>query len=161
LREQLKKPLGSVMGEAQAAERLSGLGGLVISVGDRCSHALIKMGIRPDIVIYDHMCMRKEVDAGTRRALDGYDGAAERVGNPAGNITDALRLAVENAVARGIGKILVDGEEDLAALVAIMAAPDGAAVLYGQPGEGIVLVEVDEKARRGARAIYGRMPLSA
>jgi uncharacterized protein (UPF0218 family) len=32
--------------------------------------------------------------------------------------------------------IFVDGEEDLAVIPLVIAAPDGAAILYGQPGKG-------------------------
>ena len=39
-------------------------------------------------------------------------------------------------------KIIVDGEEDLATLPAILYAPLGSAVVYGQPNEGSVLVDV-------------------
>lgn len=40
--------------------------------------------------------------------------------------------------------ILVDGEEDLAVLPCILTAPSGSLVLYGQPGEGLVVCEVDK-----------------
>jgi len=157
----LKKPVGTLMGDSKALAAIKGRGGGLIAVGDRCSHWLLLNGIRPDVVVYDHMCMRKQVDARTRTALDGYDGAAEVVTNPAGEITDALFGAVKAAVLRGRGKILVEGEEDLAALVAIMFAPDGAVVVYGQPDEGIVLVKIDKKAREMARAVYEMMaPIS-
>ena len=35
--------------------------------------------------------------------------------------------------------VLVDGEEDLAVIPLVMAATDGAIVLYGQPHQGVVL----------------------
>jgi len=40
--------------------------------------------------------------------------------------------------------IVVDGEEDLAVLPCVITAPPGTVVLYGQPGEGVVLCEVDK-----------------
>lgn len=145
------------MDEAGVAARLGDFTGLIVAVGDVCSHSLIRHGIRPGVVVYDHLCMRAPVDDEIRTALDDYDGAAEIVANPAGIITDGLFDAVRKAVERGTGKIFVEGEEDLAALVAIMVAPDGAIVLYGQPGAGIVLVEIDERKRGMVRAIYERM----
>ncbi len=38
---------------------------------------------------------------------------------------------------------MVDGEEDLAVLPCVLTAPPESVVLYGQPGEGVVLCEVD------------------
>ena len=40
-------------------------------------------------------------------------------------------------------KIVVEGEEDLATLPAILYAPPGSVVVYGQPDEGSVLVKVN------------------
>jgi uncharacterized protein (UPF0218 family) len=50
----------------------------------------------------------------------------------------------------------VDGEEDLATLPAVVAAPDGASVVYGQPDEGMVLVEVTPETRAEMRELLGR-----
>ncbi len=52
--------------------------------------------------------------------------------------------------------MLVDGEEDLVVLPAIMIAPDGASVVYGQPDEGMVHVVVDDEVRREVRALLER-----
>jgi hypothetical protein len=48
----------------------------------------------------------------------------------------------------------VTGEEDLAALPAMLAAPLGSTVVYGQPGEGMVRVAVTPEARRRARELF-------
>ncbi len=50
--------------------------------------------------------------------------------------------------------IEVTGEEDLAALPAIVAAPDGASVVYGQPGDGMVRVAVTPASRAEARELF-------
>ena len=47
-------------------------------------------------------------------------------------------------------RILVDGEEDLATLPALLHTPLGGTVLYGMPGQGIVAVVVTEEARTRA-----------
>lgn len=161
LRALLHKPLGIVLDLEGVLARLRRARGAVISVGDECSCALIASGAKPDVVVYDHRCMRARIDEGMRKVLDGYDGKAAVVANPAGTISDELFEAVGSAVAKAEGKILVDGEEDLAALVAIMLSKNGAVVLYGQPRAGIVLVRVNEKSRKVARAIYERMVPSA
>jgi uncharacterized protein (UPF0218 family) len=38
-------------------------------------------------------------------------------------------------------EIIVDGEEDLLALIAISYAPDNSYIVYGQPLEGMVVVK--------------------
>jgi uncharacterized protein (UPF0218 family) len=53
--------------------------------------------------------------------------------------------------------VVVDGEEDLATLPALVAAPTGASIVYGQPGEGMVLVEVDLTSTDRARDLLSRM----
>jgi uncharacterized protein (UPF0218 family) len=52
--------------------------------------------------------------------------------------------------------ILVDGEEDLVALPAIVAAPEGASVVYGQPDEGMVHVQVTDDHRTDMRDLLER-----
>jgi len=52
--------------------------------------------------------------------------------------------------------IFVEGEEDLAVIPLVFAAPPGVAVLYGQPGEGVVLRIVDEAAKQEAAAMLER-----
>ena len=49
--------------------------------------------------------------------------------------------------------ILVDGEEDLAVIPLILAAPFGVFILYGQPGEGVVVCEVTPAAKEKAGAM--------
>jgi hypothetical protein len=57
---------------------------------------------------------------------------------------------MNDAVKEPEALIIVDGEEDLAVIPLVIAAPDGIIVIYGQPGEGIVLNEVDEGAKAKA-----------
>ena len=52
--------------------------------------------------------------------------------------------------------IFVRGEEDLAALPAILALPLGSALFYGMPNEGVVLVLVGEKEKENASRVIGR-----
>ena len=54
-------------------------------------------------------------------------------------------------------KIVVEGEEDLLTLPAIILAPIDSVILYGQPDEGIVLVKVDEQIKNRALSIIREM----
>ncbi len=69
-----------------------------------------------------------------------------QVPNPAAQIRPEMWIAIEHAITLGAkgkrAKILIEGEEDLAALPAVMLSPLGAAVVYGLPSKGIVVMEV-------------------
>lgn len=118
----------------------------VITVGDVVTAKLLEAGIRPDVAVVDMKVMRVPADEKTKRAMETFDAKVVRVKNQAGTITPALRKALE--VAKPPTKIVVEGEEDLATLPAVLSAPLGSVVVYGQPGEGLVLVEVTEPKRR-------------
>jgi hypothetical protein len=65
------------------------------------------------------------------------------VKNPAATLTKELIDVIRDSLNSDERvKIIVDGEEDLATLPAILYAPLGSAVVYGQPDEGSVLVDV-------------------
>jgi hypothetical protein len=150
LREELRRPFGKVVNGEELIKSLGERKGLLISVGDECSYFLIKNGITPDIVIYDLRVRRKDVIGEIRDALGKFNDGGIIVHNEAGVIMDELIESVRDVLGKGSGKILVKGEEDLAALVVMMYAPDGASVVYGQPDEGAVLVEENEEVRNRA-----------
>jgi uncharacterized protein (UPF0218 family) len=152
----LRRPLGKVVSGRRAVSLLKGKRN-VVSVGDFCSGALLGGGVRPAVVIYDHRCLREPIGGALAARLDAYDGKALRVANPPGFITDELVTAVRKVLKRGRGKILVIGEEDLAALVVLIHALDGTPVVYGQPKRGMVLLEANGELRAKARAIFGKM----
>ncbi|MFH0859739.1 MAG: DUF359 domain-containing protein [Candidatus Altiarchaeota archaeon] len=151
LRETLKKPLGRLI------TRVDGLkGNKLISVGDTVSDNLLRAGIQPQIVVYDNKVERRIIEPhATIREFAAEDITVE---NPPGTLTDeafdALREALESG---GRTKIHVVGEEDLTALAAISLSPAGWTVVYGQPGEGIVEVRIDKKAKDKVKKILEEM----
>jgi uncharacterized protein (UPF0218 family) len=78
-------------------------------------------------------------------------GECIRVRNPAGTLTDELISALDHAIGHPPVTVIVDGEEDLAVIPLVIAAPEGAVVLYGQPHRGIVLRVVNHEAKKTAR----------
>jgi uncharacterized protein (UPF0218 family) len=78
-------------------------------------------------------------------------GECINVKNPAGTLTDELIQALTYAVLHPPVTINVDGEEDLAVIPLILAAPLGAIVLYGQPHKGVVMRTVNRKAQQTAQ----------
>ncbi len=148
VRQLLKRPLGQLFPNVTAAiERLRQLHPpRLIAVGDVVTAELIEGGLRPDVAVVDMKVMRLPADEKTKRAVETFEAKVVRVENQAGTITPGLREAL--GAAKPPLKIVVEGEEDLATLPAVLSAPLGSAVVYGQPGEGLVLVEVTEPKRR-------------
>jgi uncharacterized protein (UPF0218 family) len=89
-----------------------------------------------------------------------FEGECIRVKNPAGSITDELVRALSDAVLHPPVTIFVEGEEDLAVIPLVIAAPEGTVVLYGQPHEGVVLRTVDDTAKNTARGFLSHFTRS-
>ncbi|AKB19509.1 hypothetical protein MSWHS_2646 [Methanosarcina sp. WWM596] len=130
----------------------------LISVGDVTTFHLLEAGIIPDICIVDNRTKRKPVssDVSARNRDKVYEEVS--VDNPAGIITDELiKTLCEAFASEKFLRIFVRGEEDLATLPVILMAPLGSVVLYGQPDEGVVFVEVTEEKKEEIRALFERL----
>ncbi len=149
-RPSLRKPFGQVFPDIRSLlPRIQGR--VVYAVGDVVTHNLIKEGVPPRIAIIDGHTMREPC---TRLPELPYRRILAR--NPAGTISDDLVRAIRKAVSRPPALIFVEGEEDLAVLPLVLAAPLGVVILYGQPKEGVVLREVDREAKDLAMAFIER-----
>lgn len=147
LRPVLREPLGILLRDTRAL-----LGLLeeknpprLVSVGDVITAGLLIAGVKPDVVVVDSIVMRAPAPEWVREAIGKFEGREVRVKNPAGTITPELREALETA--KPPLKLVVEGEEDLATIPAVLSSPPGSLVVYGQPGSGTVAVEVTEKKR--------------
>jgi uncharacterized protein (UPF0218 family) len=120
----------------------------VYGVGDVVTHNLKKNGVVPDVSIIDGHTMRSPC---TR--APPCSGRIIRVKNPPGTITNELVAGINDAIARPPATIYVSGEEDLAVIPLVLAAPEGVIVLYGQPHRGVVIRTVDAKAKETAQEL--------
>ncbi|MDJ0269426.1 MAG: GTP-dependent dephospho-CoA kinase family protein [Aigarchaeota archaeon] len=160
LKERLRQPLGTLIAgdlessSKRAAEEIKrSKPTMVVAVGDVTSSSLVNHGVKPDVIIIDGRYERRVF--GGKHELGGYE--VRNVKNPAGVIIPEAAEAVMDAVeARRSVAILVDGEEDLLALPAILALSDGGVLAYGQPKKGCVLVWASEKTREKARELLAR-----
>jgi hypothetical protein len=126
---------------------------LIISVGDALSRALIENNIFPKVVVVDYKIMRKPVSP-----LMPIDYETMKLQNNPGTISDDAWAIIASAIKHGNNvRIVVEGEEDLLTLVAIMEAPEKALVVYGQPCEGMVVVEVTASKKSEIRKIVNSM----
>jgi uncharacterized protein (UPF0218 family) len=147
LRVKLKQPLGTLIRGSftETTKRFSEMVNKeqptsIIAVGDTVSKNLAKNHIVAKLSIIDNKCMRRNVQStplATEKTL--------HVKNPQATITQEAIAAVQEALQSSQHtKIVVEGEEDLLTLIAIMNAPQDSFVLYGQPHEGIVVVKVTQ-----------------
>ena len=116
----------------------------LISVGDQTTKNLVDIDLIPDLGIIDNRIQRKDHNYDIIRTENILN-----ADNPAGTITENLWETIEEAISltledSGNRIIVVKGEEDLAVLPCLLIAPEDAVILYGQPNEGLVFVNVFE-----------------
>jgi uncharacterized protein (UPF0218 family) len=139
LRGELKEPMGPVYTDADALA--ADAGRPLVAVGDIVTYHLLDACHRPDVALGDERTERAAVDPEIAAGITGFDAAVD-VANPPGTLTFALLEAIQRGLsAEESTLVAVDGEEDLGALAAILAVPARGSVVYGQPGEGMVLVD--------------------
>jgi len=125
----------------------------IISVGDVVSQNMLKQGIHPQIIIVDNKVMREK-----SKPIKTTINKKMNVKNPAGTLTPETWLVIEQAVGqKQPTQVLVEGEEDLLTLVAVLEASENSLVVYGQPHEGVVTVKADEKTKKRVQQIVEAM----
>jgi GTP-dependent dephospho-CoA kinase len=143
LMPEFKKPFGKLYTSLDDARISLSEDSILISVGDVTTRNLLDSGLVPDIGIVDHKIERKPSESKI-----SYDAVVLHAKNPAGIITDELWKTIKDGLevvqkSKKHVLIVVDGEEDLSVVPCILESPKNSLILYGQPGEGVVLVEVD------------------
>ncbi len=168
LREELRKPMGKVFEEVyKVIKFIKFIKPIqVIAVGDIIVNALLKSGIDPDVKIIDFRSRREPIedlhgllitDSHGYQRKSAKNQRESYVNNPgtinlktAEHIRQKIKLALYK---KQKSWIVIDGEEDLLALPAILFAPLNSLVLYGHWQLGIIAVVVDEKIKNQVRNI--------
>jgi uncharacterized protein (UPF0218 family)/phosphopantetheine adenylyltransferase len=125
---------------------------LVITVGDVTTATILEEGFTPQVMI---------VDGITKRG--GYEKkfSAEReffIYNPAAAIYPEAWSTIGTAIDNVESTLIkVDGEEDLLGFPAVLLAPEGSVILYGQPDIGIVWIPVNRENQKLARELLDQM----
>lgn len=153
----LKKPFGTLVIDKEITKQkiLSMLENVkkIITVGDATTERILSFGITPDIAVIDGVERRSLRD----RSID-YHAKEVLCKNPAGMISEEALLVLQKALeASSPVRIKVQGEEDLLALPLFAMAPKGSVVLYGQPLEGMVLVNVTEEKQNQAKDLMNKI----
>jgi uncharacterized protein (UPF0218 family) len=153
----LKQPFGTLVPDKQVTKQkiASMLKGIkqVIAVGDATTERLVSFGITPDIAVIDGRERRSK-----RSCPANYSANELRCTNPAGVISkEALQVLQDALKTPPPVRVLVDGEEDMLALPLFAMTPEGAAVLYGQPLEGLVVVKITHEKQKQAKDLMDRI----
>lgn len=123
----------------------------IIIVGDIVTDTFLKHGWPFDLAIYDRRTLREAYTS--QEISPAMHAAAQRVANPAGSISFELaqwlrayfRSLYEKKVSKAQSEFLyIEGEEDLTTVAAVILAPLGSTIVYGQPHEGMVQLVVTE-----------------
>ncbi|MGQ4554422.1 DUF359 domain-containing protein [Halobellus sp. GM3] len=155
LRGAFKDPFGPVYTDAAAL--LADAGHPVIAVGDVVTYHLREAGHVPAVAVVDGRTKREAVGAEISEALADPERRRD-VENPPGALSEPLCAALADSLDdEDPVTVVVDGEEDLAALPAVLLAPLGATVVYGQPDEGMVRIDVTDAAKAEMRSLIERM----
>ncbi len=163
LRSLLKEPLGTLCTGSglecvKAMEPDLRSAKKIAAVGDMTAFYLLEASIAPDLAIVDNKTKRMPVPEHVQKSLEHDLYRTIEVKNPPATLTEDLMDLIRESLSRdGRTKIVVDGEEDLATLPAILYAPLGSAVVYGQPNEGSVLVIVTEEKKKHIENLMKQM----
>ncbi|HVP26619.1 MAG TPA: DUF359 domain-containing protein [Candidatus Bathyarchaeia archaeon] len=165
LRQKLKEPIGMLIRGSftETMKRFKKMVDeekplFVISVGDTVSKNLARSHVFPRLAIVDNKCMRRTVQEPTQLITEKIIHAK----NPQATITTEAIEAIQEALKSDTHTtIVVDGEEDLLTLVAVLYAPNGSFVLYGQPYEGIVVVKVRSEKKAEIAELLKQMEIGS
>jgi len=125
----------------------------IISIGDIVSRNILERNLPLNVFIVDNRSMRELIEP-----IDASVSKVLHLINPAGAISgDSWRIIDEAINSEGLVKVLVEGEEDLLTIVAALLAPVNSMVVYGQPNEGIVVINVTEEVKKEMREIINKM----
>ena len=163
LRTQFKVPFGSLiqgtfeetmarMNEVVASEKPP----VIVSVGDVVSRNLHEHKIHPQLTVIDNKFLRNKPSP--------KESEVERtvhVVNPQGTITqEAISIIREALEKNEHTHVVVEGEEDLLVLVAVLYAPENSLVVYGQPYSGIVVVKATSEKKAQVQEFLNEMKAS-
>jgi len=153
----MKIPLGVLLPENQAdksnIKKYLSENSYIISVGDRTTEKMIDFDLIPSLQIIDGQEKRE------KREPPKLEHAIElTVDNPAAEITsESISMIKKAFTLQSPVRIFVNGEEDLLVLPVCIHAPENAVVLYGQPNQGLVIVQITPEIRNKVQTLLDLM----
>ncbi|MHA1502909.1 MAG: GTP-dependent dephospho-CoA kinase family protein [Candidatus Heimdallarchaeota archaeon] len=166
MRKELSIPMGQLITEEPTQQLLRKIEEekpqLVIMIGDYCTQDVISHGYVPDLAIIDGLNLREpfqEVMIPNAKII--------KANNPPAVISKESWMQISNAIKDILTKkesksnvpiiLSITGEEDLLVFPVVLEAPEGAFIIYGQPHEGIVLINVTPNVKFKFKKLIERM----
>jgi len=149
LRDSLKKPFGLIITDAMSISKLDPQ--KVVAIGDVTTKICNDLNINQKFSVIDFFVKREKTYDSLQEL--GFKGTESVIyaKNPPGHITGSLWNAVSIILRSTINSrsiIVVDGEEDLAVVPFVLLLPVGWHILYGQPDQGMVHIQVNGKIKK-------------
>jgi GTP-dependent dephospho-CoA kinase len=130
----------------------------IISVGDIVTFNLLSAGLIPDISFVDNRTKRSPVSEKIKQVTKQEHFRTITVESPPGIITEELLQEIQMAMESNEPiQLIVNGEEDLAALPAIAMSPISSVIIYGLPDKGAVVVRVTKSKKKEIQSLLNRM----
>ena len=162
LRATLAKPIGVCIPNTQ---KISSHNQIIISVGDTTTAKFLSYGILPTLAIIDFQARRQAFDWNIEKWQElTRDRKISYFTSGPGFINKKVMRAIEQWSKNPKKSLfIIDGEEGLLVLPAILYAPLGSIVYYGQPAspaggpdKGIIEVIVTEKMKNFAKKLLSQ-----
>lgn len=157
LRKELKNPLGKFFEKKKIP---SSKNNFFITAGDETTKTFNESSMHPSVAVIDYSVARKKRYNNLKEL--GFLGNEKvyKVKNPPGSLSKELLKLIKNIFENITNQdhmvIQIDGEDDLSVLPLILAAPLRTSIFYGQIGEGIIEVRIDEKIKAKTRLFLGK-----
>ncbi|MEO2220361.1 MAG: GTP-dependent dephospho-CoA kinase family protein [Nitrosopumilus sp.] len=125
----------------------------IITVGDRTTEKMIDFDLIPSLQIIDGLEKRQ------KREFPKLGNASElTIDNPPAEITlQSIEIIKKAFTMNSPVRLTVNGEEDLLVLPVCIHAPENSVVLYGQPNQGLVCVQITTEIRNKAQTLLNLM----
>ena len=164
LRQVLKKPLGILI-EGAPEDAIKVVKKhikkiqppLMVAVGDIVSRNLLQAGVELDVFVVDGKTLR------TSKEVIGTSGThiLNLKNSPAQIDKKSWEILKKAYSLKQLVEIRVEGEEDLLAIPAVILAPNGSLVFYGQPPiagpSGIVMIKVNDEKKKEFQGYIDQM----
>ncbi|MDQ6722784.1 MAG: GTP-dependent dephospho-CoA kinase family protein [Thermoproteota archaeon] len=127
----------------------------IITVGDTTTEKFVEFGYVPDLSIIDNKEKRIMKCKIIEFEVDKIITCENRPGEINMQVIDLIKKLTTMKFNKI--QIIIEGEEDLVALPLFMYSPDKWTIFYGQPNEGLVVVEINNTIRKRAKSIFNKV----
>ncbi len=131
---------------------------MTIAVGDIAVISLLQQNLPINLSLVDLKTKRQPLFSSLDK-LGLPKKPQHNVRNPSGTITPDLITALKQSLSyyHQQQTILINGEEDLSVLPAILLSPLSTAIFYGQPNQGLVYIRVTESSKQKALTLLKKL----